>query len=216
MTVRLALLTGLLASLAPHLGALEWKAESVTVNTLPFQVTQDVVFEFTNHSAKPVRLIDLQTNCDCLDAKADREIYAPGAAGTIRASFTIGDREGLYERTITVVTDETAPAVRLLVRIEVPALTQLAPRSVSWAVNSAPDEKTVELTAAAGLAINFTEAQPTNDAFAVRLETVVSGRHYRLHLRPRDTATPASAAIRVFGRDRGGHEVVASAYANVE
>jgi hypothetical protein len=187
------------------------------VTTAPFQKTQDVVFEFRNAGSKPVTLLDLQTNCDCLDVTADQSAaYAPGASGTIKARFTIGDRSGLYERLITVVTDEATAPVRLVVRIEVPEIAEFAPRSVSWKLQETAGEKTLELASASGLEINFAEAQPTNDAFGARLETVEPGKHYRLHLTPRSTASPASAAIRVSGREKSGHDVVVSAYASVQ
>lgn len=216
MTHRLLPLGFLFTALVLPAAALDWQADKLTVTTAPFQSTQDVVFTFKNNSAKPVALLDLQTNCDCLDATADQKTYAPGAAGTIKARFTIGDRSGLYERIITVVTDEPASPVRLLVRIEVPEIAEVTPRSVSWAVKAEPVEKIVELTPARGLEITFNDAQATNDAFTTRLETVEAGRRYRLHLTPRSTADSASAAIRVFGRDKTGHDVVVSAYASVQ
>jgi hypothetical protein len=205
-----------LAGFALPVRALEWKTKMLTVTTTPFQTTQDARFEFRNTGAKPVTIRDLETNCNCLDADTDLKVYAPGATGVVRATFTVGDRTGPYERTITVVTDETDSPVRLVLKIEVPAVASLAPSSVAWQLNEAAAEKTVELTPAPGLEISFAEAQATNEAFAVRLETVTAGRHYRLHLTPRDTTKPASAAIRIFGREKSGHDVVISAYAGVQ
>ncbi|MBI2497310.1 MAG: DUF1573 domain-containing protein [Opitutae bacterium] len=210
------LLPGLLATLVLPAAALEWKRESLTVATAPFQQTQDVVFEFRNTGSKPVTLLDLQTNCDCLDASADREVYAPGASGTIKARFTVGDHAGLYERLITVVTDESPAPLRLVVRIEVPEIAQVAPRSVRWIIKGHADEKTIVLAPATGVEINFTGVVATNDVFSTRLETVEPGRSYRLHLTPRSTAVPASAAIRVSGREKSGRDVVVSAYASIQ
>ncbi|MDI1319257.1 MAG: DUF1573 domain-containing protein, partial [bacterium] len=164
MTFRRLLPPALLLILALPARALDWKTEVLTVTTVPFQKTQDVVFNFKNNSPRPVTLLDLQTNCDCLDASADGKTYLPGAVGTIRARFTIGDRAGLYERLITVVTDESPAPVRLLLRIEAPEIATVSPRSVSWKLNEAADEKVVEFTPAAGLEINFTAAQATNEA----------------------------------------------------
>lgn len=216
MHLRRHLLTALLGFGALTGQALQWKADTITVTAAPLQQTQDIVFEFTNSGTKPVALVDLQTNCDCLDVSADRPTYAPGAHGVLKARFTIGDRAGLYERVILVVTDESPTPVRLKVRIEVPETATATPRSVQWTLNEPLAAKPVELIAAPGLAIDFAEAQPTNDAFTVRLETLEPGRRYRLHLTPRSTAAPASAAIRVFGREKSGRDVVVSAYASVQ
>ena len=206
----------LLPGLAPLALALEWKAQSQTVATTPFQATQDIVFEFRNNSAQTVTITDLQTNCECLEAQADQKSYAPATAGTIKARFTVGDRSGPYERSITVVTDEATSPIRLQVRIEVPEICSLTPRSVRWDIQAPTEGKVIELRPAFGLEISFTEAQSTNAAFAARLETVEPGRLYRVHLAPRSTAEPASAAIRIFGREKTGHDVVVSAYASVQ
>jgi hypothetical protein len=205
-----------IAGFARPARALEWKTKTLTAATAPFQTTYEARFDFRNAGTKPVAVRDLETNCNCLAVDTDLKVYAPGAAGIVRATFTVGDRTGLYERTITVVTDEADSPVRLVLKIEVPEVASLAPRSVLWQLHESAAEKSVELHSAQGLAINFAEAQATNEAFAVRLETVVPGRHYRLHLKPRDTARPASAAIRIFGREKSGHDVVVSAYASVE
>ncbi|MEI6106613.1 MAG: DUF1573 domain-containing protein [Opitutae bacterium] len=213
---KLLLLAPALLVLANLAQALEWKAQHQSVTTAPFQLTSDIVFEFRNNTPRPVAIVSLQTNCDCLAAQADQSTYAPGATGTIKARFTIGDRSGPYERSITVVTNEAGSPVKLHVHIEVPEIYTLTPRSVSWTRQAQIQEQVVELRPAPGLEISFTEARPTNEAFQARLETVKPGRLYRLHLVPRSTAEPASAAIRIFGREKSGHDVVVSAYADVQ
>ncbi len=196
--------------------ALDWKSTELTVSTLPFQTEQVAVFEFTNHSSKPVNLLELETSCGCLLATSDRKIYAPGAPGKITAKFTIGDRGGLYERTITVITDESDNPVHLTLKVEVPELASLTPRSVVWQLHEEPAEKSVDLISSLGLAIVFSSAQPTNDAYTARLECIEKGRRYRLHIKPTTTDRPASAAVRIFGREQSGHDVVLSAYANIQ
>lgn len=213
---KLVLQVSMLSFLANMSLALEWNARRQTVTTAPFQLTSDIVFEFRNNTPQPVVIESLQTNCDCLSAQADQSTYAPGAKGMIKARFTVGDRSGPYERSITVVTNEPTSPVRLQVRIEVPEICTLTPRSVSWTRQEKILGKVVELRPAAGLEISFGEAQSTNEAFQARLETVEPGRFYRLHLAPRSTAEPASAAIRIFGREKSGRDVVVSAYADVQ
>ena len=195
--------------------ALEWKTRTLDFTTAPFQTTQDATFGFTNTGRKPVTILEVESNCDCLEAAADQRIYAPGATGVIRASFHVGDRLGLYERLIKVVTDENPEPVRLRVRIEVPELVTLAPRSVAWKLQEPALEKAVDLVVRPGLAINFTRVQPTSGDFTARLETIEAGRHYRVYLQPPRTAEPANAAFRIFGRAATGQDIVVSAYGNV-
>jgi len=215
MSLRLLLLCSLYATFARDGRALEWKTQTLEFTTAPFQNTQEAVFRFTNTGPKPVTILAVESNCDCLDAAADRAVYAPGASGVIKSSFTVGERLGLYERRIKVVTDEGPEPVRLLVRIEVPELVTLTPRSVAWALNEAAAEKAVELEVIPGVQITFTRVQPTSGDFTARLETVEPGRRYRVYLQPPATAQPANAAFRLFGRAASGQDVIVSAYGNV-
>jgi hypothetical protein len=213
--MRPLLLASLLALTLQPGTALEWKALSLTFTTAPFQTTQEAVFEFTNTSTKPVTILGVESNCDCLDAAADRQVYAPGAQGVIRSRFTVGDRLGLYERPIKVTTDEGPEPVRLLVRIEVPELVTLSPRSVAWNLHESSTEKSVDLEVVPGLQITFTRVQPTSGDFTARLETLEAGRRYRVHLKPPATTQPANAAFRILGEAASGQPVIVSTYGNV-
>lgn len=216
MKLRHPLLCGLFACATLAGFGLEWKTQTLSFTTAPFQTTQEAVFQFVNTGARPVRILEVESNCDCLDAAADRQVYAPGESGLIRSSFTVGDRLGLYERRIKVVTDENPEPVRLLVRIEVPELVTLTPRSVAWQLNEPAAEKAIDLEVVPGLKIEFTRVQPTSGDFAARLETIEAGRRYRVYLRPPATAQPANAAVRIFGRAPASRQdVIVSAYGNV-
>lgn len=215
MRLRDLLFPGLAAILALPCAALEWKAQTLNFTTAPFQLTQEATFEFTNTGKKPVTIVEVESNCDCLDAAADRRVYEPGAKGVIKTNFHVGDRLGLYERRIKVVTDESPEPVRLLVRIEVPEIVQLTPHSVAWKLNEPATEKTVDLQVIPGVTVNFEQVLPTSGDFAARLETLEPGRRYRLYLKPPATTQPANAAFRVLGRAASGQELIVSAYGNV-
>ncbi len=197
--------------------ALEWKTQTQRVRTAPFQSSIAIVFDFKNTGTTPVAILSIQTNCDCLDAATDREVYAPGEAGHLTARFTVGDRLGLYQRSITILSDDGSrkPTV-LAVSIDVPEIAALSQRMLAWKIGSRPVEKTVIIRPTPGLSLDFHTAQPTNEDFIVHLKTIKAGAVYRLSITPRSTKMPANAAIRVSGRDNAGHEVLISAYANVE
>jgi hypothetical protein len=162
-----------------------------------------------------VSIRDIETSCSCVRADSDRKIYNPGSSGTITAKFTVGNRGGLYERIVTVITDENAPPTRLTLSVEVPDIASVTPRSVSWQLAADPVEKIVEVKSLEGLEIIFSKAESTSSAFSARLETVEAGRLYRLHIKPDATNHADSAAIRIYGREKTGHDVLLSAYAGI-
>lgn len=206
-----------LSATAPLRAALEWSETTRLLELKPFQTTAELVFPFRNTGSAPVAIVDLQTNCDCLTATTDKTRYAPGERGQLQARFAVGDRFGLYERTVTVHTDEPGPARKIVVRLNMPAPATTAPRTVEWkAGTDAPSaSQTVLVQVADGLHIDFTEAVTTNPDFQVSLTALEAGRRYELRVQPVSLAKPTSTAIRIRGRERSGHDVIVSAYANV-
>jgi hypothetical protein len=194
--------------------ALEWKTESISLKTVPLQKTTETAFEFTNTSAKPVTIKSVDTSCDCLEASPSATVIAPGASGRITARFTVGDRFGLYHRTIIVSTDEGTPPVALSVELDVPEAATLSPRSVEWKIGAPANEQAVEIAVTDGVTLDLTSVQATSDAFTTRLETVEAGRKYRLHVAPKATQELTNAAFRLHGK-ANGQDLVLSAYGNV-
>ena len=195
--------------------ALDWRQSTLEAQATPFQKTVTLVFEFKNNGDKPVHLLDLQTSCSCLSAKSDKKVFASGETSWIQAEFSAEEPPGSYERHINVLTDESPDPQRLTVRIEIPELAVLAPRSVEWRLNEDVGEKSIEVRATGTLRIDFTQSIPSNDSFTARLEAVECGRVYKLIIQPRRTGSVANAAIRIYGHDDNGHDILISAYANV-
>lgn len=194
--------------------ALEWVATNYHGTVAPLQPTLDVAFSFRNTGANPVTIRSIQTNCDCLAAATDKAVYQPGEAGLVTARFTVGERYGLYQRAITVLTDD-APPQKLSVAIEVPEPATVEPRELHWALGSPAEERHVEVTVVEPLRIDFTEVYATNEHFHHTLEVLEPARRYRVRIAPKGTATVANAAIRIAGKASSGEAIVVSAYANV-
>ncbi|HET7535480.1 MAG TPA: DUF1573 domain-containing protein [Candidatus Didemnitutus sp.] len=209
-------LLGLLVLLTRPVAALEWKSTTAELRPAPMQSTVEIVFEYTNTGAKPVAIRDVQTNCGCIDAASDRAVCQPGETGKIQARFIVGDRFGVYEREISVVTDDAPAPVHLRVSIDVPEVATVTPRSLDWKRNATTTEQTIEVRAAAPLEIEFNDVTPTNDSFTARLETVEVGRLYRIHVKPASTTLSANAAIRIVGKEKSGRTILVSAYADVQ
>jgi hypothetical protein len=196
--------------------ALEWKTTHQSVQAVPLQSTAEAVFDFVNRSDKPVTITAINTSCDCLDAEPSAKVVAPGAPGNIRARFTVGDRSGLIRRTITVTTDESEIPTALTAELTIPEIATLTPRSLEWGLRGPADTKVVEITIANNtMNLTLGDVRPTSDAFSARLETIETGRRYRLHLTPASTTQPVSAAFRVHATAATGQALIFSAYGNV-
>lgn len=205
----------LFSALAVSTFALEWKTKQLSVKAAPLQQTIETAFEYTNTGDKTVTILDIDTSCDCTEATPSAQTIAPGASGRISARFTLGDRQGVYERLIMVTTDDAKEPVILRVQLDVPEHAVLTPRSVEWKLNGPAWEKAVDIRVADGLELTVTNVLPTSGLFNHRLETVEAGRHYRLHLAPQSTKEVSNAAFRIYAKTKTGQDIVLSAYGNV-
>ena len=196
--------------------ALDWQSRTLAFTTAPFQTTQEATFSFKNTGDRPVTILEVETSCGCVEAAADRQTYAPGATGLLVARMAVGERLGRYERYVYVRTDEGGEPVRLQVQLEVPEIATVSPRAVAWRLHEAATEQAMVLTAGPGLEIIFDRAETTSEDFTVRLETVTAGHAYRVVLAPRSTAQTANTAVRLYGHESHGHDVLVSAYGNVQ
>jgi hypothetical protein len=208
----LCLALALTAVTAP---ALDWTNTHQSVQASPLQSTAETTFAFTNRGNQPVTILSVNTSCDCLDAEPSAKVIAPGASGHIRARFTVSDRSGMYQRTISVTTDDAKVPVALTAELNIPEIATLTPRSLEWPLRGPADAKTVEITITDRVSLTLGDVRSTSDAFTARLETVEAGRRYRLHLTPASTTQPVSAAFRIHATAATGQALIFSAYGNV-
>lgn len=199
---------------APAVAALTWTSTNFSGQTQPLQKTLEIAYAFKNTGETPVTIRDVQTNCDCTAATTDKKIYQPGEAGVLHAQFTVGDRGGVYQRAITVVTDDGAPQ-RLTLQIEVPELAAVAPRVREWPIGAAANEQAIDVVVHDAIRVTFTDIFVSTESFKARFEPVEAGRRYRLFVAPVSTAEAISTAIRLKGKAESGEVVIVSAYANV-
>lgn len=200
---------------APASAALTWTSTSFAGQTQPLQKTLEIAYAFKNTGGTTVAIRDVQTNCDCTAATTDKKIYQPGEAGVLHAQFTVGDRGGVYQRAITVVTDDGATPQRLTLQIEVPELAAVAPRVRDWSIGAAVNEQAIDIVLHDAIRVTFTDVFVSTENFKARFESIEAGRRYRIFVRPVSTTEAISTAIRLKGKATSGEVVIVSAYANV-
>ncbi|HYG19919.1 MAG TPA: DUF1573 domain-containing protein [Ohtaekwangia sp.] len=69
-------------------------------------------FVFTNHSERPVKILNVQPSCGCTTPSWSKEPVGAGKTGHIQASYNPKGRPGYFNKTLTITTDaETTPIV---------------------------------------------------------------------------------------------------------
>jgi hypothetical protein len=177
---------------------LTWETRKISGVAPPGAREVVTEFAFKNTGPSPVTIRAIETDCECTLAELARRTYAPGESGAIKTTLTVGNRTGLQEHTITVLTDEpVAGKVELALRIHIPAVLTFSIRMLYWKAGSTAEEASIEVSSAGQVRLARIELQEIKPAQAakVRLESVQPGNKYRLHVRPADTSPGQSIAI---------------------
>lgn len=108
---------------------------------------QVVTFSFTNRGAKPVRVVKVEADCSCTEARPQRGAVAPGETGEVVLEFSFGERIGRQEREIKVTFDDLPAVVhRLTFVVTIAEIVTVEPRRVIWAPGTDAVEQRVKLT----------------------------------------------------------------------
>ncbi|MES2438294.1 MAG: DUF1573 domain-containing protein [Verrucomicrobiota bacterium] len=164
------------------------------------QVTAE--FNFTNKSDKPVTIAKSDPGCSCLkvEISGGKLKYAPGESGTIRGTFDMGNFSGTVDKVIALWLDndpEDTPSMKLTVRVNIPVLVSMEPKTVKWDLGEKAAPKTIHIVMAEGKPIHVTGAKCSSPSFTCEVKTVEEGKKYDLVVTASDTKAPGMGVIRI-------------------
>ncbi len=179
--------------------AMRLDVDHVDVKPKPEDETIEVAFTFKNDGAKPVRILNLESQCSCLSATLNKAEYAPGEAGSGRAQFKISSFVGEEEKTITVTTnDPKQPEWIIPFVITVPPVVDISPKMVQWWQNEAPGPKDVIVKMTGEQAMKITEITSTRENMSFALKEIKAGREYKVTLTPKTTTDIMIGALKII------------------
>jgi hypothetical protein len=78
------------------------------------QEVSEVVF-ISNTGTEPLKILKVETNCDCLLANISSQVIAPGGNAQLRLKFLSAGRDGFERKTITLFTNDPKSPVKDIV-----------------------------------------------------------------------------------------------------
>ncbi len=171
------------------LAGLEWETEKLELPAEAGQTEVVGVFKFTNAGDTPVKILRTQSSCGCTVPELEKDTYAPGESGELKAIFTVGDRTGLQRKVLTVVTDDPdLPETRLTLETDIPTIAKIRPKLLLWRLNSEPEWKaiSVETDPANKLSIPKSSDDLELPPYELNPDADIPGL-YALRLHPTDT-----------------------------
>ena len=162
----------------------------------------NVDFEFTNRSDKPLSIIKFDSTCSCMAVRIqDGKLrYAPGESGLVRAEFDMGNFSGAIDKVVVLWVDKDAadkPSIVLKVRVIIPVLVALEPKTVKWDLNGTAEPQAIRITMHHEKPIRVTSVQSSSGAFKCELKTIKEGASYDVIVTPLDIKKPGLGIFRI-------------------
>lgn len=195
----LSLLTPITAQAAK---GLTFDSEKKAVTTKAGDLKVTVPYTFTNTSKRTITISRWDSACDCLSAriKGSKMAYKPGEKGEIHIDFELGSFSGTQEKTVmfwTTDDPDELPSSILAVKITIPVLFEVSPKSLAWEQGGSKEAKTIKLKVHHDKPIRITSDSGNNEAFPYTIKTIRDGWEYELIVTPTDVSTPNLGVIRL-------------------
>lgn len=199
----LLLILALLATASAQAGkGLTFDSEKKALTTKPGDLKVTVPYTFENTSKRTITIARWDSACSCLSAriKNSKMVYKPGEKGEIHIDFDLGSFSGPQTKTVMLWTKDDpaeAPSTVLSVKITIPVLFELSPKSLAWDQNGSKEAKTIKIKVHHDKPIHITGNSGSNENFPYTIKTIREGKEYELIVTPKDVSTPTLGVIKI-------------------
>ena len=185
-----------------HAAGLEFAELMKDVHAPPDASKVVAEFNFTNHSDKPARLSNSDPGCSCLkvEVAGGKLNYAPGESGMLRATFEMGNFSGTIDKNIALwIDDDPAdkPSVKLTVRVHIPVLVNLEPKTLKWQIGGKLEPQTIHIRMASEKPIRVINVKSSSSTFSHEIKTIEEGKAYDLIVTPVAMEVPGVSILRI-------------------
>ena len=154
-------------------------------------------FGFVNDGQTAVTIESLKASCGCTTAALEKNTYAPGEKGEVRAKFDIGQRVGVQAKTVAVkIEGEQTPTVLTLV-VTIPEVVKIEPGLVIWEKGEKTEAKEIAVRALPGQTIRALKVTSTDPRIRAKVEMVREGQDYLISIMPENTEVPSFAVLNI-------------------
>jgi len=179
-------------------GALVWESQSADLH--PSLQDKDAVahFKYKNTGDKPIKIVSVHPSCGCTTAALAKDVVAPNESGEITATFHIGDRSGVQQKTIGVMTDDQPGQVtQLKLKATIPQLLQISPTFLFWSADDVLDPKTIVVTVGGDFPVTKLNITSTDKSIATQVKGGPGEKDFRIIVTPTESGRPINAALKI-------------------
>lgn len=212
VTVKVFLVAAMFGLTSVARSELVWEQTQLELNPAIGDETAVGHFKYQNKGDKQIAIKSVTTSCGCTAASA-KQTADPGEKGEVTATFKIGDRTGLQQKAINVVTDDPAhPTTALTLKVNIPTVLELQPTFVYWQSGEEAKPKTIVAKAGAGITIKSLEVVSSLPEFTTKVEPGKTKGEFLIKIEPRQTTQASAATLTIKpALDKGTKILYASA-----
>ncbi len=156
-------------------------------------------FKYENKTDKPIQIKNVRSSCGCTVASLKKNDVAPGEKGEVTATFKIGGRTGVQQKTVTVETDDPKePITNLLLKATIAETVEIKPSFVFWENGEDPKAKQITVKAAsADVKMTKLEVTSSSPEFKTQVEKGAKPGEFIVNVTPSDTKAMHSATLTI-------------------
>jgi len=177
---------------------LAWEQTQIELHPKAGDAEAVANFKYENKGKTPIKITSTKSSCGCTVASLKKDTVAPGEKGEVVATFKIGGRTGVQQKTVTVETDDpTQPVTNLLLKAVIEQPIELLPTFVFWQTGEAPKAKVVKLKASKDVALTKVDVISSTPLFTATVEKGGAPGEFTISVVPKETTQPLNAMLTV-------------------
>lgn len=177
---------------------LTWESTSADLHPSLTDKTAVAHFKYKNTGDQAVTITDVHPSCGCTTAALAKSVVEPNESGEITATFNIGDRSGVQNKTITVRTNDTAEVTTILkLTATIPTLLDLQPVFIHWEANEELKPKTITAKIGGDFAVTKLNITSTDKSIATEVVPDKEKKEFQIVITPQEAGRPINASLKI-------------------
>ncbi len=198
LSIKALLSAVFLGALSTAQAQLTWEKTEIELHPKPGDAEAVAQFKYENKTDKPINIKNVRSSCGCTVASLKKNDVAPGEKGEVTATFKIGNRTGVQQKTVTVETDDSAqPVMNLLLKAVIPDVLQIQPAFVFWENGEDPKPKKITVTAGKDVTVTKLDVSSSSPEFTTKVDKGSKPGEFVITVTPKNTATMVSATLTI-------------------
>jgi hypothetical protein len=182
----------------PCTAQLRWETRELEFSPPIDQKKVTADFRFQNIGQSEIKITSVNTSCGCTTAALEKNTIAPGEKGEIKATFNVGERVGLQQKTISVEsTDPESPKTSLVLKAHISKVAQVRPSVLEWDLGESPSAQTINVKILNDFPVHAVSAISSDPRILARVEQTVSSKEFRIIVEPKGTSEPVTATLEI-------------------